>query len=132
MNTAVIVKHTERLDTLCLRLIRPSDQDTRRKELIASFELMATDCGKIATRFRHPDWARIYTAMAALRMEAVCADESRSATFAHAGAEMALVTSLHGFAATLGFILEDAATAANDIEDDEAMAHVESHREAAE
>lgn len=132
MNTALIIRHTERLDTICIRLARPADQEQRRKDLVAAFEKMATELGKIVSPCGRPDWRHLQQTMHNLRWAAVQADEGRISTFAHVGAEMALLTSLRAFAAVLGFTLADAATApADEIEDDAAMAHVE-HREAAE
>lgn len=132
MNTTKIIHATEKLDTICIRLARPADQDARRAELIEAFKAMCTDIGKIATEFRRPDWHHLQVRMHDLRWAAAQADEARVATFAQVGTEAALVTSLHSFAAVLGFVLADAATAPVDgFDDDAAMAAVE-HREAAE
>lgn len=125
MNLPRIIHHTEKLDTLCIRLAYTFDRDTRCDEITAAFEAMATDIGKLATRFRPADWASVQTRISELRWAAVKADEARVAMFAHVGSEAALVTSLHGFAACLGYVLADAATAPADIEDDAAMAAVE-------
>lgn len=126
MNTLSIIRHTERLDTICIRLARPADQDQRRQDLVVAFERMATELGKIASPCGRPDWHRVQTAMHNLRWAAVHADEARVATFAQLGTEAALVGSLHAFAAVLGLTLADAATAATDeLDDDLAMAAVE-------
>lgn len=125
MNHAQLIRHTERLDTIAIRLAYTHDRDARRADLIEAFKVMCTDIGKLATRFRPAEWATMQTHMSELRWNAVKADEARSATFAHVGAEAALLTSLHAFAAVLGFVLADAATAAGEPEDMEAMSAVE-------
>jgi hypothetical protein len=114
MNTTCIIRHTERLDTIAIRLAYTHDRDARRDELIDAFKAMCTDIGKLATQFRRADWNYIQTRVSELRWNAVKADEARVATFAQVGTEAALVTSLHAFAAVLGFTLADAATASDD------------------
>lgn len=114
MNTAILIRDTERLETICIRLERTSDQERRRKELVFAFEKMATDLGKLAIPYSRPDWGKTHSAVSRLRWAAVQADESRIDTFTHVGAETALVTSLHSLAAALGFILEEAAGAIHD------------------
>ena len=111
MSQVSLIRHTERLDTIAIRLVYTHDRDTRRAELIDAFKVMCTDIGKLATQFRPPEWDAVQTRMSELHWNSVKADEARCASFAHVGAEMALLTSLHGFAAVLGFVLADAATA---------------------
>lgn len=127
MITETLIRHTEKLDTICYRLMRPADRDQRRTELVKAFEAMATDLGKLAIATDRPNWGAVHGAMMNLRIAAANADESRLDTFAHVGAEAALLTSLYAFASVLGFILDDAATAPADVDDDDAMAAVEGH-----
>lgn len=123
MNTTIIVAATERLETICHRLARPSDQARLRQELVAGFERLATDLGKLCEPCGRPEWQDVSEAMTKLRWDAVMADESRASTFSHLGTEAALIASLHAFAAVLGFTLADAATARPD--DEDAMRAVE-------
>lgn len=133
MKTATIVKHTERLDTAVIGVNCTDDRDQARADIIALFLLMATDAGKIATASWPADWTRVSEAMHNLRWQAVETHCARSRTFAHAGSEAALVTQLIGFAAVLGFRIEDAATAPVDADDLAATAAVEGEfQEAAE
>jgi hypothetical protein len=125
MNTTHLIRHTERLDTLCYRLMRPADQEQRRVEIVQAFEAMATDLGKIAIGTDRPQWGAIHAAMMELRIASVNFDESRIGDFKHVGAEAALVTALHAFASKLGFILEDAGGTPAWIDDDAARAAVE-------
>lgn len=111
MNPAPLIRHTERLDTIAIRLAYTHDRDARRAELIDAFRAMCTDIGKLATPFGPADWGTVQARVSELRWNAIKADEARCATFAHVGSEMALLTSLHAFAAVLGFVLADAATA---------------------
>jgi predicted NAD-dependent protein-ADP-ribosyltransferase YbiA (DUF1768 family) len=132
MQTAPVIHACEKLYTLTKRAAVSDDRDARRAEVIARFEIMATVLGKIATRFRAPDWMRVHEAVVHCHTEAVQADERRQATFAHAGSEAALVTSMHALAAVLGFTLADAATAAEDAANDDAAAAAVENRQAAE
>lgn len=130
MNALTIIRTTERLYTLTKRAAVSDDRDTRRADIVARFRDMCTALGKIAMPKLSRDWMAVHEAVVHLHTEAVQADERRMATFAHAGSEAALVTSLHALAAVLGFTLADAATAA---EDDAAQAAVEGEKlEAAE
>jgi hypothetical protein len=129
MNTARVIQSAERLYTLHKRASVSNDRDTRREELIAEFNNLATDLGKIATKFRAPLWKEIGMAVVDLHSVAVHADEGKVGPFVPLGGEMALITQLHSFAAILGFVLADAATAD---EDDAAMMAVEGMRSAAE
>ena len=120
MNTALILRATERLDTAVIGISYTDDRDADRAGIIELFLGLATDIGKIASPLPGgPDWLRIQRAMHELRWQAVQAHKARSRTFAHAGAEAALVVHLHAFAAVLGFTLADAATAIPDDFDDE-------------
>lgn len=120
-----LIRHTEKLDTLRIRLARPADVEARRQEIVAQFEAMATDLGKIASPIGRPEWSGIPDAVKNLRWAAVGADEAKVATFHHVGAELALASALHAFAAVLGYRLDDAA-------DDHARGAVEGLRSAAE
>src|SRR5690606_38562101 len=103
LNTATIITTSERMLTLAKRAIVSDDRDTRREEIIATFEGLATDLGKLACRRIHPtNWGGVVMAAYDLHSEAVNADERRSGTFAHLGSETALLTSLHAFSAVLG------------------------------
>lgn len=106
-----LIRHTEKLDTLCIRLARPADIQARRQEIVAQFEAMCTDIGKIASPIGRPEWSGLHLAIHNLRWAAVGADEAKVATFHHVGAELALTTALHAFAAVLGYRLDDAADA---------------------
>ena len=119
LNTRTIISATERMLTITLRMAVTDDMDGRRKDLIAAFETMATDLGKIASSEWHPatNVAHIHDAVRKLHTEAVQADERRCGTFTHLGSETAVLTNLHALAAVLGFVLSDAATA--DIPEDE-------------
>ncbi|WEJ60197.1 hypothetical protein [Devosia sp. FJ2-5-3] len=129
LDTALIVRHTEKLDTIAIRLARPADQDALRQQMIDGFKAMATDIGKMVTVYADPAWSMMQGKMHDLRWAAVQADESRAATFSHVGAEMALLTALIAFASGLGFTLEDAATAPipAPVDDNDAMCAVEGH-----
>lgn len=139
MNTAIIIRHCEKLWTLTKRPGLSDDRDARRADIVAQFEAMCTDLGKIATKLIGRDWDHVHERVHFLHTEAVWAEERRVGTFTQVGSETALVTSLHSLAAVMGFTLADAATAATAAEDGAirerddraAMAAVE-HREAAE
>jgi hypothetical protein len=138
MNTPAIIFQAERLYTLTKRAAVSDDRDARRAEIVERFQRLATILGKIATKFREPEWMNVHERVVFLHTEAVQADERRQATFVHAGSEMALLTALHALAAALGFVLHDvdadtgsADAEADEAHDDAAMASVE-HREAAE
>lgn len=135
LNTRTIISATERMLTITLRMAVTDDMDGRRKDLIAAFEAMATDLGKLASSEWPPatNVAHIHEAVQRLHTEAVQADERRCGTFTHLGSETAVLTNLHALAATLGFTLSDAATA--DIPEDEIArryAEGHEHRSAAE
>lgn len=104
-----LIRHTEKLDTLCIRLARPADIEARRQEIVAQFEAMCADIGKIASPIGRPEWSGIPEAVKNLRWAAVGADEAKVATFHQIGTELALATALHAFAAVLGYRLDDAA-----------------------
>lgn len=126
MNAATIISASERMLTLAKRAIVSDDRDTLRNAILGVFGKMATDIGKMAVSTHPTNWGGVVMAAYDLHTEACNAEERRCGTFAHAPSEMALVGSLHAFAAVLGFELADAATApADEIEDDAAMAHVE-------
>lgn len=132
MNTPAIIHASEKLYTVTKRAAVSDDRDARHIEIVERFKRLATTLGKVATQFRTPDWMAVHEAVVHLHTEAVQADERRQATFAHVGSEAALVTSLHSLAAALGFVLADAATAAEDAANDDAAAAAVEHREAAE
>jgi len=129
MNALTIIRTTERLYTITKRAAVSDDRDTRRAEIVARFKDMCTALGKIASPKLSRDWVAVHDAVVLLHTEAVQADERRQATFAHAGSEAALVTSLYALASALGFVVSDAATAA---QDDDGADRIEQHREAAE
>lgn len=127
LDTTKIIRATERMLTITLRMAVTDDMDARRRELISAFERMATDLGKIASSKWHyaTNVAHIHEAVRGLHMEAAQADERRCGAFAHMGSEMAVLTHLHALASALGFILSDAATARVDPDDIDAMTAVE-------
>jgi len=136
LDTTKIIRATERMLTITLRMAVTDDMDGRRKELIAAFEAMATDLGKIASSEWHPatNVAHVHDAVRRLHTEAVQADERRCGTFTHLGSKTAVLTHLHALAAHLGFILSEADTADLTPEDEIARRYAEGHetREAAE
>lgn len=135
LNTTKIIRATERMLTITLRMAVTDDMDGRRKELIAAFEAMATDLGKLASIEWRPatNVAHIHDAVRRLHTEAVQADERRSGTFAHLGSETAVLTHLFALAAVLGFTLFDADASDTTPEDEIAQRHAEGHmQEAAE
>lgn len=125
MNTTAIITASERMLTLSKRAIVSDDRDTRRNAILGVFGKLATDMGKIAVSIGTPNWGGVVMAAYDLHTEACNADERRCGTFAHAPSEMALVGTLHGFAAVLGFTLADAATADIDHDDEAAQEAVE-------
>lgn len=136
MNTTAIIHACEKLYTVTKRAAVSDDADARRIEIVERFKRLATTLGKVASPFDRPNWMKVHEAVVHLHTEAVQADERRQATFAHAGSEAALVTSLHALAAVLGFTLADAdAAVSDDAYDDAARSRVEGEqivREAAE
>jgi hypothetical protein len=125
MNTRRIIRASERIMTLAKRAIVSDDQDTRRDQILSCFCNLASDLDKMVDVAGRPNWGGVVMASYDLHTAACNAEERRSGTFAHAGSEMALVGSLHAFAAVLGFTLSDAGTAPTDTEDEAAQMAVE-------
>ena len=131
MNTQAIIRCTERLYTLVKRASVSTNRDDHREAIMARFSDLASDLGKLVTVMGRPDWQRVHLQLVDLHSAAVHADEARTGTFAHIGSETALLTSLHAFAATLGFTLSDAATADTTPEDEIARRYAEGHMQEA-
>jgi hypothetical protein len=117
LDTKTIIRATERMLTLAKRAAVSDDRDTRRAELVAVFSRLSADLGKVVTTYRAVNWENVglQTAIHALHTEAVQADERHCGTFTHLGSETAVLTNLRALAATLGFVLSDAATATEEI-----------------
>jgi len=130
MNTARIIQSTERLYTLIKRAAISTNRDDHRDAILGEFEAMCATLGKTASRFKPTDWQRVHLNLVDLHSAAVHADEFRSGSFAHIGSEASLLTSLHAFAAVLGFVLADADPSPiheTYLDDHAAMAAVEGH-----
>lgn len=130
MNTTRIIQSTERLYTLIKRAAISTNRDDHRDAILGEFEAMCAALGKTVTRFKPTDWQRVHLNLVDLHSAAVHADEFRSGSFAHFGSEASLLTSLHAFAAVLGFMLADAGPAPiheTILDDHAAMAAVEGH-----
>lgn len=130
LDTTKIIHACEKMWTYSKRVQFAHLRDDHRMKLLNTFEVLATDLGKIVTRFGKPDWLRVQIAVTDLHSAAISDEEARAGTFHLIGSEMALVTSLHGLAANLGCTLEDAATAhveALNPEDEQARLYAEGH-----
>lgn len=124
LDTTKIIRACEKMRTLTMRAAISADRDTHRDAILETFGQLATDLDKIATSFRPAEWG-IELAVGNLHSAAVYAEETSSETFAPIGGQAALVTSLHAFAATLGFVLSDADTADLTPEDEQARRYAE-------
>lgn len=131
-----LLRHVEKLDTAIISLGCTDDLDAARAEVIHRFHRLCTDAGKVVDIYRRPDWPEVPARFVRLRCAAVQAHNARAGTFSHIGAETGLVTYLAGFAAVLGLLIDDAATAEVDTithpEDQPARDYVEGHAMAAE
>lgn len=135
LDTDKIIHACEKLYTQTKRLTYTDDRDGCREQIVDTFKAMATDLGKLAVPDLLQDWSRVHLASMDLHSAAIQAEAARAGTFKHVGCEAALLQSLIAFAAVLGFILEDAATARIDTtpEDEIARRYAEGHmQEAAE
>lgn len=130
MNTQTIIHACEKLYTQTKRLTYTDDRDGCREQVVDTFKAMATDLGKMAVPDLLQDWSRVHLASMDLHSAAIQAEAARAGTFKHVGCEATLSQSLIGFAAVLGYVLEDAATApVADLtpEDEQARRYAEGH-----
>lgn len=124
-----IITATETIMTLAKRAMNHDEPDTRRKEITAKFEAMATDLGKMLSPVDRPNWGGALMAAYDLHTAACNALRESVGEFQQVGRVNQLSQQLIVTARVLGFEIEDAATAPipAPVDDTDAMCAVEGH-----
>lgn len=124
-----IITATETIMTLAKRAMNHDEPDTRRQEIIAKFEAMATDLGKMLSPADRPNWGGVLMATYDLHTAACNALRASVGEFHQVGRVNQLSQQLIVTARVLGFEIEDAATAPipAPVDDTDAMCAVEGH-----
>lgn len=125
MNTTLIIRAAERMNTLCIRAAYSDEPDARRGRLVEEFNRLTEDMGKMTSPFSRPAWSEVVGQTSLLLVEAVRADEATIGAMIPAGHVAVLATRLVLLADAFGMTLADAATAPAEADDEAAAAAVE-------